>query len=323
MEWVVTTGRTLEDAKEAALDELGVDEADAEFEILEEPRQGLFGRQRGEARVRARVRPTSPRPKVERRDRKRKSADGKGAPDEVVAGAGAKPAPRKRSGRGTGAATAVTTDGSTGAPVGTRGPAAGPDGAPERPVKPRRSRVPRAKAPTDNAPDGEDERETMSDQTMTLAEQGEAARQFLSGLMAEFGLATSTDVNEVDEDTIEVRVTGSELGLLIGPKGQTLAAVQELTRTVVQRRTPGRTGRLMVDVAGYRQRRREALERFTQQVAADVVASKVQKVLEPMSAADRKVVHDTANEIDGVRTTSEGEEPRRFVVIIPDGSAAG
>src|SRR3546814_3814644 len=70
MEWVETTGRTIEDAKEVALDQLGVDEQDAEFEVLEEPRTGLFGRTRGDARVRARVRPTQPRPKVERRDRK-------------------------------------------------------------------------------------------------------------------------------------------------------------------------------------------------------------------------------------------------------------
>src|SRR5581483_4641541 len=70
MEWVTTTGRTVEEAKDAALDELGVDEVDAEFEVLEEPRAGLFGRQRGEARVRARVRPTAPRPKVERRNRR-------------------------------------------------------------------------------------------------------------------------------------------------------------------------------------------------------------------------------------------------------------
>ncbi len=60
MEWVETTGRTVEDAKEAALDQLGVDESDAEFEVLEEARAGLFGRLRGEARVRARVRPTAP-----------------------------------------------------------------------------------------------------------------------------------------------------------------------------------------------------------------------------------------------------------------------
>ena len=70
MEWVETTGRTTEEAKDHALDQLGVDESDAEFEILEEPRPGLFGRIRGEARVRARVRPTAPRPKAERRDRR-------------------------------------------------------------------------------------------------------------------------------------------------------------------------------------------------------------------------------------------------------------
>src|SRR5277367_3600766 len=63
MEWVETTGRTIEEAKEAALDQLGVDETDAEFVMVSEPRAGLFGRMRGEARVRARVRPTSPRPK--------------------------------------------------------------------------------------------------------------------------------------------------------------------------------------------------------------------------------------------------------------------
>ena len=70
MEWVETTGKTVEDAKEAALDQLGVHEDDAEVEVLEAPRVGLFGRMRGEARVRARVRPTRPRPKAERRDRK-------------------------------------------------------------------------------------------------------------------------------------------------------------------------------------------------------------------------------------------------------------
>jgi spoIIIJ-associated protein len=70
MEWVETTGRTVEDAKEAALDELGVDEADAEFEVVAEAQTGLFGRLRSEARVRARVRPTAPRSKDDRRDRR-------------------------------------------------------------------------------------------------------------------------------------------------------------------------------------------------------------------------------------------------------------
>src|SRR5215218_9666657 len=74
MEWVETTGRTVEEAKDAALDQLGVDEQDAEFEVLEEAKSGLFGRLRQEARVRARVRPTTPRAKAEGRGRKRKPA---------------------------------------------------------------------------------------------------------------------------------------------------------------------------------------------------------------------------------------------------------
>src|ERR1700722_11920554 len=76
MEWVETTGRTIEEAKEAALDQLGVDETDAEFVMVSEPRAGLFGRMRGEARVRARVRPTSPRPKRTRTRRSGEQRDG-------------------------------------------------------------------------------------------------------------------------------------------------------------------------------------------------------------------------------------------------------
>src|SRR5436305_14540240 len=72
MEWVETTGKTLEEAKDAALDQLGVAEDDAEFEVVEDAKLGLFGRVRSEARVRARVRPTAPRPKDDRRDRRRR-----------------------------------------------------------------------------------------------------------------------------------------------------------------------------------------------------------------------------------------------------------
>ena len=76
MEWVEVTGKTVEEAKEMALDQLGVDESDAEFEVLEEPKAGLFGLLRSQARVRARVVPTTARPKVERRDRKRTGSGG-------------------------------------------------------------------------------------------------------------------------------------------------------------------------------------------------------------------------------------------------------
>ena len=89
VEWVEITGSTVEEAKEAALDQLGVDTEDAEFEVLEEPKQGLFGRVRGQARVRARIRPTRPRPKVERRDRRKRGGNGGGRAKSEGADAGA------------------------------------------------------------------------------------------------------------------------------------------------------------------------------------------------------------------------------------------
>jgi spoIIIJ-associated protein len=266
MEWVETTGRTVEEAKEAALDRLGVGEDDAEFELLAEPKSGLFGRIRTEARVRARVMPTSPRPKEDRRERRRQSRPRAGSPSREAA----KPAA-----------------------VANKAPAQG-----------RRS--------------GRNGAKTMEDDA-SVAEQGEMARLFVSELVDRFGSQGSVEVAELDEETVEVSVTGSDLGLLVGHKGATLASLQELTRTVVQRHTGGQTARVLVDVAGYRQKRRAALERFARQVAEQVRESGSEQQLEPMTPPDRKVIHDTVNAIDGVATRSEGLEPDRRVVVSPDG----
>ena len=158
----------------------------------------------------------------------------------------------------------------------------------------------------------------MSDTDVDLDAHTAIVSEFLTGLVEAFDLEASVETDAIDEDTSEVRIEGADLGLLVGPKGNTLTAIQELSRTVVHRRVPGTAaGRVRLDVAGYRQRRREALERFTQDVARQVVEGGVQKALEPMNPADRKVVHDTCNDIDGVSTISEGEEPRRRVVIVP------
>ncbi len=145
----------------------------------------------------------------------------------------------------------------------------------------------------------------------------EVAEEFLTGLLTAFGAPAHLDRRDVDDDTVEIAITGDDLGLLIGPRGQTLAALQELTRTVVQRRIVGHSPRLLLDVGGYRQARRQALERFTRSVADQVRSSGSAVALEPMPAPDRKVVHDTVNSLDGVSTTSEGEDPDRRVVIQP------
>ncbi len=311
MEWVETTGRTLEEAKDAALDQLGVHEDDAEFEVVDEPKSGLFGLTRREARVRARVRPTAPRPKVERRDRRRRSTGSGGR----SSGKGE----RSRGGRSSAASTTTEENGAEPAP---------PKRARDTPSKSRS----RAKAASATSSAGNDSTTTpssddvtqaeeapMTNDDVTVQEQATIISTFVEGLLDAYGLAGEITSEQIDDETIEIQVNGPDLGLLIGPKGQTLAAIQDLGRTVVQRKATGtHHGRVRLDVSGYRQRRREALERFATTVAEDVKSSGVQRALEPMNAADRKVVHDTINEIDGVSTVSEGEDQRRRVVIIPD-----
>jgi len=154
---------------------------------------------------------------------------------------------------------------------------------------------------------------------VSLEEQAEVAREFLEGLLDRYGLRATVTSRIRDEDTVEVAADGEELGLLVGPRGATLAALQDVTRTVVQRRFPTKTDRILVDVAHYRERRAAALERFSQQVAEEVLSTGSERALEPMSAADRKIVHDAINLIEGVTTRSEGEEPKRYVVICPAG----
>jgi spoIIIJ-associated protein len=152
---------------------------------------------------------------------------------------------------------------------------------------------------------------------MTLQDQADAAREFLSGLLDQFGFTAELTTRVIDEDTVEIAAQGDDLGILVGPRGSTLAALQDVTRTVVQRQFPAKTDRILVDVAGYRERRAEALKRFTQQIASEVIESGTERALEPMSPADRKVVHDSVNDIDGVVTRSEGEDPARYVVVAP------
>ncbi len=152
---------------------------------------------------------------------------------------------------------------------------------------------------------------------MTLQEQAAVAQEFLQGLLEAYGLDASVETRVLDEDTVELAALGQDLGMLVGPRGSTLSALQDVTRTVVQRHFPSKTDRILVDVAGYRERRAAALQRFSQQVASEVMESGTERALEPMSPADRKVVHDAVNEIEGVSTRSEGEDPARYIVIAP------
>jgi len=286
MDWVETTGKSIDEATERALAHLGVHRDDAEVEVLEEPKAGLFGRIRGEARVRARVRPAGPRPKRSRRSGGRED----------------RPRTNERGDRNK--APKQQNDGER------KPPKEKTEGA--RPKQGEAKKAPR--------PEKVSSKENSMAEGISLQEQGAIAKEFLTGLLASMNITAEVTVKEIDAETVEIAVNATpptELGVLVGPRGTTLQALQEVTRTVVQAKSPGRTDRILVDVAQYRERRVAALGRFAGQVAQEVVETGEERALEPMSAADRKAIHDSLTSNDAVVTRSEGEEPRRFVVIAP------
>lgn len=288
MEWVEITGKSLAEAKERALEQLGVAETDAEVQVIAEPKTGLFGRIRGEARVRARVKPATPRPKKGRggRTRSKGGASGRSGgserrPDNSEADG------EKRGGRQQGS---------------VKGP--GASGA--------------KRSGSDRGTKKKEPKEEIMAEDVTLEEQAAVAKEFLEGLLSTMDLEATVEVRPLDEETVELAVDGEGLGMLVGPRGTTLAALQDVTRTVVQGRYAAKTDRILVDVARYRERRASALTRFAKEQADEVIASGEERALEPMSPADRKVIHDAVNDFDGVTTRSEGEDARRHVVIALD-----
>jgi spoIIIJ-associated protein len=309
MEWVEVTAKSIEEAKERALDQLGISADDAEFDIVEEPRAGLFGRVRGEARVRARVKPTMVRPKQERRGRRGGDGAGRATSTPTTAPADGEAVGEDDTPPGAGAAVRDDDAGQRRRRSRGRGGAPGVDAE-------------REDVQQGGAMDASSEQPGRDFEEVAVEDVRVAAEQFTSGLVEAFGLQASTS-SVVDGAEIEVRVdaAGDGLGLLIGPSGRTLLAIQDLARVAAQRRLGDHETRLRIDVAGYREKRRVALERFAREVAELVKQSGVPRSLEPMPSSDRKVVHDTLTTIDGVVSRSEGEDPYRRIVVSPADSA--
>jgi spoIIIJ-associated protein len=284
VEWVETTGKTIEEAKELALDQLGVDANEAEFELVDEPKSGLFGRTRGVARVRARILPLTPPPKTDRRRRGRKPSD------------------REESGTPADSSPAAT---------------AGSSGSPAREGDDRNSGGGRRRSPAPSTSrDAADEttRGSMRE-SMDSDEQMKVLEDFLVELAAAFGL-TATATSTMVENELTVNLSGDGLGLLVGPRLVTLDAIQEIARNTLQRQAAGREyAKVVVDVGNIRERRRSSLTAFVTDAARQVREDDVEVVFEVMSSADRKQVHDVAAELDGVVSVSEGEDPRRRVVL--------
>ncbi|MGH2722464.1 MAG: protein jag [Actinomycetota bacterium] len=156
---------------------------------------------------------------------------------------------------------------------------------------------------------GDDGDEEFDDE---LEDARDEVLDFLDGLLEAMGVDGEADAEVVD-GAIDAWIEGDDLGLLIGRRGQVLDALQELLRIAVQRRLMERV-RISLDVAGYRQRRRLAVEQRAEEMAK-LALEEGEVKLEAMSAFERKIVHETVARIEGLRSFSEGEEPRRCVVI--------
>ena len=142
------------------------------------------------------------------------------------------------------------------------------------------------------------------------------ARALVTRIVDGIGVTGRIDVDE-DDDVITVSCAGSDLGMLIGRHGQTIDAVQYLANAVMWRRHPEDRKEVVVDAAGYRDRRRTALEALALRSAERALSDREPVELEPMTAVERKIVHVRLKEFEGVETTSEGTEPNRYIVVHP------
>ena len=283
MEWVEATGTTVDIAVEAALSELGLESADqAQIEVIQQPKAGFLGVGGRSAIV-----------KVSRKPRKRNRRSRRGPKNEDGSGQKLQSSNGRSSGR---------------APSKDQPSRSSKQKKPK--TKNKKTESPKERRAMDNngAPEPKKDKPESS-----IEDQAKVAEEFLTGLIASFGLEGEVQTR-IEDDVLYLDVVGEQTEALVGPKGATMYAVLELTRTTVQRRTFG-APRMRIDIAGYGARRREALTIYTGKLVEQLLENGGEVMLEPMNAADRKVVHDAAGVIGGVRTYSEGDEPRRAVVI--------
>ena len=284
MEWVEVESKTVDLAVEVAMGELDVQSRDdVEVKIVQEPKPGFLGMGGREAIVRV-----TKAPKKRRRRRSR----GRNANSE---------------GRANGSGTGSNKQQSQNRSGGKQ--------SQSRPPDKRRQEKKVSQQQDDNRSKDRDDRPEQA----PIEEQAKVAAAFIQGLLDAFGLEGTVETR-IDDDVLYLDVQGEQTEALVGQKGSVMQSVLELTRTVVQRKTYG-APRMRIDIAGYAERRRAALNIYATKLATQVVEDESEIMLEPMNAADRKVVHDAVAEIDNVRSFSEGEDPRRAVVLAYDGGS--
>ena len=298
IKFIDVTGKTEDEAIQSALAQLGMDRDDVSVEILERAKSGFLGIGSAPARVRVSYddgkaeevkpveKPAAPKPekKVE------PSAAPKAVPmyaPEVLQKKEPRAAKEERSGR------------------------------PAR--EERREHAPRAERAERPAPQpkpivdlGEECRDEKSEQI----------RSFLKGLLEHMDSAAEIKIYESEKGRYKVYLEGEKLGALIGRRGETLDAIQQLTNYSINRGSEKNRVRVQVDAENYREKREQSLERLAEKVAGKVTKYRRNVTLEPMNAYERHVIHTALQDTPGVTTFSIGTEPNRRVVVSYDRTKA-
>ena len=279
IKFIDMTGKTEDEAIRRALEQLGLERDDVSVEILERAKSGFLGIGGSPATVRVSYDDGQPEPKPEPVKPEPKSAAPKAEKKPVYCAEVLQKEVRAREKQ-------------------------------EREAKrgERRAEPKAEKAPREPAVLGEEVRDEKSEQIRT----------FLSGLLEHMDAKAEVKVYEVEKNRYKVILEGEKLGALIGRRGETLAAIQQLTNYSINRGGESKRARVQIDAENYREKREESLERLAQKVAGKVVKYRRNVTLEPMNAYERHVIHTALQDTQYITTFSIGTEPNRRVVVSYD-----
>ncbi|MBR4017533.1 MAG: Jag N-terminal domain-containing protein [Oscillospiraceae bacterium] len=276
---IITTGKTIDEAIENALSQLGLDRDNVSVQVLAQAKSGFLGIGATPAKVEVTYEAPDPAPKVALSSASRSKPK-------------AKPVPKAEE------------------PKVEAPKAEAPKAAPEaEPVKTETPKERKPKAPKAETPVAPKEYAPAAPGSVE-----EKIEVFLKGLLEHMGSAAIPHAWAADQNTYMVDLTGEDLGYLIGRRGDTLDALQHLANYTINRGIDGHI-RINVDAECYRQKREDSLRRYAQKKAQQVLKAHRRTTLEPMNAYERHVIHATLQDTDRITTYSVGTEPNRRVVI--------
>ena len=286
-QYIDMTGKTEDEAVAKALEQLGLDRDDVSVEILERAKAGFLGLGSCPAKVRVSYGPEEEEPAAEEalaaQIREERFEERWGTEEEAPR----RPRRERRQ-----------------------------EGAPKRGSAPRQERPAKAAAPAERpAPAAEPIPQDLGEEVDD--EKAQAIRKFLSGLLEQMESSAEIHIYLPEKGRYKVILEGKNLGALIGRRGETLDAIQQLTSYAVNRGGGGRV-RIQLDAEGYREKREQSLQHLARKVAAKVTKYRRSVTLEPMNAYERHVIHTALQDVPGVTTYSTGVDPNRRVIVAYD-----